>query len=250
MLQAGAPFGQESANPHPIYHIISSASPPVKELSLPSSSYPIQHKSKLGYYSVIWNPKVKKYTEMTGKTQKRPKARRVLSDLLFSHKILEKVGLVRELRISHHTASTAAFAVKTPVKGAAEIFVQEEEKPSSPPDTPENPTKKKHFPMQLFEEFFSDDEFAMIMEETTRYATCKKRTPFNLSIEDLKIFLGILIFSSYHTLPSERDYWSDQEDLGVPLVRDAMSRNTYLEIKSVIHFQNNAKAKYNKNDIL
>ncbi|KAG8234996.1 hypothetical protein J437_LFUL013876 [Ladona fulva] len=80
-----------------------------------------------------------------------------------------------------------ALPLVSDVAGAAEIFVQEEEKPSSPPDTPENPTKK--------------------------------------------IFLGILIFSGYHTLPSERDYWSDQEDLGVPLVRDAMSRNTYLEIK-------------------
>ncbi|KAG8226269.1 hypothetical protein J437_LFUL004826 [Ladona fulva] len=86
------------------------------------------------------------------------------------------------------------------------------------------------------------------MEETTRYTTCKKGTPFNLSVEDLKIFLGILIFSGYHTLPSERDYWSDQEDLGVPLVRDAMSRNTSLEKISVIHFQNNAKVKDNKND--
>ncbi|KAG8238661.1 hypothetical protein J437_LFUL018154 [Ladona fulva] len=82
---------------------------------------------------------------------------------------------------------------------------------------------QKHSPMQLFEEFFSDDVRS-------------------------RIFLGILIFSGYHTLPSERDYWSDQEDLGVPLVRDAMSRNTYLEIKSVIHFQNNAKANDNKND--
>lgn len=57
-----------------------------------------------------------------------------------------------------------------------------------------------------------------------------------------------MIFSGYHSLPSERDYWSESEDLGVQLVKDAISRNAYLEIKCNIHFQNNSKANENKHD--
>lgn len=93
-------------------------------------------------------------------------------------------------------------------------------------------------PLQLFEEFFDNDVYEMIETETIRYATTQKnKQGFTMTQDNIKIFIGFLIFSGYHSLPSERDYWSEDEDLGVAIVRNAMSRNAYLELKSVIHFQ-------------
>jgi hypothetical protein len=34
-------------------------------------------------------------------------------------------------------------------------------------------------------------------------------------------------------------YWSTADDVGVPIVQNAMSRNRYLKLKSVLHFANN-----------
>lgn len=103
-------------------------------------------------------------------------------------------------------------------------------------------------PVGIFEQFFDESVYNMIVEETLRYANQKNKHSFSISVDEIKIFLGFLIFSGYHTLPSERDYWSESEDLGIPLVRNAMSRNAYLEIKSLIHFQDNTKADQNKHD--
>ncbi|KAF2886378.1 hypothetical protein ILUMI_19795, partial [Ignelater luminosus] len=61
-------------------------------------------------------------------------------------------------------------------------------------------------------------------------------------------FVNSHIVSGYHSLPSERDYWSESEDLGVQLVKDAISCNVYLEIKSILHFQDNSTANANKHD--
>jgi hypothetical protein len=57
-----------------------------------------------------------------------------------------------------------------------------------------------------------------------------------------------LIFTGYAKLSRERDYWSEDNDLGIQIVKDAMSRNKYLELKSVLHFNDNKKANENTGD--
>lgn len=76
----------------------------------------------------------------------------------------------------------------------------------------------------------------------------KNKQTFSTSSDEIKTFIGFLFFAGYHTLPSERDYWSEDEDLGIPLVRNAMSRNTYLELKSAFPVQDNSQAENNKQD--
>ena len=85
--------------------------------------------------------------------------------------------------------------------------------------------------------------------ESVRYAmTCKNIMDMVLTVNELKAFIGILLFSSYHKLPSERHYWSNDEDLGVSIiVKNAMSRNRFQTLKSLVHFTNNAEAVNNKN---
>ena len=49
--------------------------------------------------------------------------------------------------------------------------------------------------------------YDLIVEETIRYAkNFKNDYDFWITKEDIKIFIGFLICSGYHTLPSEWDY--------------------------------------------
>ncbi|XP_044752231.1 piggyBac transposable element-derived protein 2-like [Coccinella septempunctata] len=102
--------------------------------------------------------------------------------------------------------------------------------------------------VDLFEQFFDDAVYDLIFEETMRYAAQKNKHNFSITKDEIKIFIGFLLFSGYHTLPSERDYWSDDDDLGQSIVKNALSRNAYLEIKSMIHVQDNTKAHENRAD--
>lgn len=103
--------------------------------------------------------------------------------------------------------------------------------------------------VDMFEQFFDNEIYETIVQETVKYAvTQKNKHGFLVTKDEIKILIGFLIYSGYHTLPSERDYWSDDDDLGQTIVKNAMSRNAYRELKSVIHFQDNTKAQDNKND--
>ncbi|KFM60345.1 PiggyBac transposable element-derived protein 2, partial [Stegodyphus mimosarum] len=104
-------------------------------------------------------------------------------------------------------------------------------------------------PVELFEEFFTESVYDMIVEETNRYAhEMKNKLNYNVTKDEIKTFIGFLILSGYHTLPSERDYWAEADDLGVTIVKNAMTRNFYLELKRLLHFQDNKLHQYNKND--
>ena len=96
--------------------------------------------------------------------------------------------------------------------------------------------------VEIFEKIFTPEVFHLIQVETLRYAKDIKNDPlFSLSDGELKAFLGILMYSGYCALPSERMYWSEDCDLKHPIVRDAMPRSKYLKIKSYLHLQDNAK---------
>ena len=104
-------------------------------------------------------------------------------------------------------------------------------------------------PLQIFKKFFSAEVYQLIVDETVRYPITQKNKPhFTLRFEETRVFIGFLLFSGYHTLPSEKDYWSEEKDLGLDISRNAFSRNAYLTLKSVIHFQDNSQAQENKDD--
>uniref|UniRef100_A0A0L8G3V2 PiggyBac transposable element-derived protein domain-containing protein n=1 Tax=Octopus bimaculoides TaxID=37653 RepID=A0A0L8G3V2_OCTBM len=68
------------------------------------------------------------------------------------------------------------------------------------------------------------------------------------SIDELKTFFSVLMYSSYLRLLSTRNYWSNEEDLGVPLIKTAITRNRFQHLKSTVHFCNNENWEENKND--
>ena len=51
-------------------------------------------------------------------------------------------------------------------------------------------------------------------------------------------FLGFIVLTGYHSLPSEVDYWSTQADLKVSIV-SAMTKNRYQTIKKYFHVADN-----------
>ena len=64
----------------------------------------------------------------------------------------------------------------------------------------------------------------------------------------MRNFFGILFFSGYHRLPSERNYWSLDEDFDTQIIRKTMPRNRFLSIKRYLHFVNNENADNSKDD--
>jgi hypothetical protein len=79
-------------------------------------------------------------------------------------------------------------------------------------------------PLQLFEKFLDEDFYQHIRLETIRYArNVKNDLNVDVQIEELRSFIGILLLSGYHTVPSEKLYWSTVDDVGVPIVQNIMS---------------------------
>ena len=104
-------------------------------------------------------------------------------------------------------------------------------------------------PVEIFEKVFSGKIFDLIVRETHRYATvCKNLSNITVSTDDVKKFIGILLFSSYHGLPSEKHYLSNDEDLKTDSVKEAMSRRKFQELNSILHFCYNVGAVGNKHN--
>ena len=66
--------------------------------------------------------------------------------------------------------------------------------------------------VEIFEKFFSPEVHQFIVDEAVQYTiTQKTKTRFTVSFEEIQVFIRFLLFSGYHTLPSERDYWSEKK---------------------------------------
>jgi hypothetical protein len=88
--------------------------------------------------------------------------------------------------------------------------------------------------------FCDDAMIHLIKEQSQLYATRDLGlTDVVLTTDDINHFLGIMLFSGYHSVPSERDYWSAQPDLHVPIIAETMSQNRFRLIKRSIHLADN-----------
>lgn len=93
--------------------------------------------------------------------------------------------------------------------------------------------------LDFFKQMFDGEVMQLIINNSIKYSRDHNRPNFELEQGDLEIFFGILILSGYHTLPQLQLYWSSDEDKGVQFVKDAMSRNRFLDIKRNIHLADN-----------
>lgn len=102
--------------------------------------------------------------------------------------------------------------------------------------------------VELFEKFFTEELLEIIVTQSERYSSQNNDHGFNITPDCPRMFLGILLFSGYHRLPSERHYWSCDEDLDTAIVRNAMPRNRYTDIKTNLHFVDNEEVSQHKDD--
>ena len=96
-------------------------------------------------------------------------------------------------------------------------------------------------PYIMFQQFFSEDVCSLIMSESEKYARQKLHHDFYLSPLELNVFFGIILLSGYCSLPQERLYWCNDEDVGNDLVKRKMSRNRFQEIKRYLDLADNDK---------
>ena len=95
-------------------------------------------------------------------------------------------------------------------------------------------------PFDIWSLLFTPDMVEHITNQTMLYASREKGDHnFYVTSDEIYKFLGIIIFSGYHHVPSERDFWSTQPDLQVPFISREMSRNRYLKIKQYLHLADN-----------
>ena len=94
-------------------------------------------------------------------------------------------------------------------------------------------------PLQLFSLFFDDEIINLITNETNRYSSEYKNKNLNVTHDEIRCFLGILILSRYKPLPRKKMYWENSDDCYCSLVANAMRRDRFCEIFTAIHFADN-----------
>ena len=100
---------------------------------------------------------------------------------------------------------------------------------------------KDYSPVDFFELFFDNDVVTFICDQTNKFAVEKKCDRWDLiTPEELRCFLGIVMLSGYNSLPSNRMFWEESEDVYNELVSSAMRRNRFLDILRFTHFCDNS----------
>lgn len=77
-----------------------------------------------------------------------------------------------------------------------------------------------------------------IVSESNEYAR-QRGTQLNLFLEELRAFLGILLFMGFHCLPSLRLYWPSDENFYIERVARVMSIKRFLKIVRFLNLNNN-----------
>lgn len=113
--------------------------------------------------------------------------------------------------------------------------------------------------LDCFQKFFTSDTLAKIVEETNRYAnqltaneTLKKASRLQkyreVKEKDIYCFLAVSLLMVRTKKLSFPEYWSTDPLIKTPIFSEIMSRDRYLLILRVLHFNNNEQQ--NKNDPL
>lgn len=111
--------------------------------------------------------------------------------------------------------------------------------------TPNYSSYQNLSPVQLFELFFTKEFIQELIKETRSYSLLKNLPDSKVSIEEMKVFIGILIVSGYNVLPTKRSYWENSKDMKNVLVAESMRRDRFLQICRCLHFASNENIDYN-----
>ena len=95
-------------------------------------------------------------------------------------------------------------------------------------------------PVGLFEQFFDDDVIVFIVNLSNLYANRDKgKHEFKTNASEIRLFIAMLLLTGYNPLPRKKLYWKILSDVHNAAMLNAMSRNRFEEILSVLHLSDN-----------
>ncbi|XP_012519797.1 PREDICTED: piggyBac transposable element-derived protein 1 [Propithecus coquereli] len=100
-----------------------------------------------------------------------------------------------------------------------------------------NLKNEKLNPVELFELFFDDETFNLIVGETNNYAS-QKNVSLEVTVQEMRCVFGVLLLSGFVRRPRRGLYW-EIPDADQNLVRDAIRRDRFELIFSYLHFADN-----------
>jgi hypothetical protein len=110
---------------------------------------------------------------------------------------------------------------------------------------PDPPFPRKS-PIEYFLEFFSNELIQEITEQTRLYAAQNDKTNFQLSNDEMKQFLGVILLMGIVQMPDYKMYWADGSRF--PFIADLLPKTRFYEILSNLHFNNNNNAILDRNN--
>ncbi|KAJ8926222.1 hypothetical protein NQ314_021431 [Rhamnusium bicolor] len=96
-------------------------------------------------------------------------------------------------------------------------------------------------PLAYFKLFFDDGIINNIVEQTNLYSVQKTGHSVNTSYTEMCQYFGINILSGIIRMPSYRMYWA--QETRIPVIADAMSRNRFEKLRSMLHLADNSQMK-------
>lgn len=95
-------------------------------------------------------------------------------------------------------------------------------------------------PVELFELFVNENVVQLLVEHTNQYALFKNFPDPNVTTEEIKCFLAILLLSGYNQLPGKKCYWDTGSDMNNCMVSQAMRRDRFVQIMRFLHCADNS----------
>lgn len=92
--------------------------------------------------------------------------------------------------------------------------------------------------VECFEKMFSQDVVDLLVNMSNTYALQQNKT-LNVTQEEIKIFVSILLMTGYSTPRNVRMYWEVQSDTHNSAASASMRRNRFLEIQQFLHLSDN-----------
>lgn len=92
-------------------------------------------------------------------------------------------------------------------------------------------------PYMYFKDFVTDEMLQEIAEETNLYSVQKNGKSVNTNAQEIEQILGMYMHMGLVQMPNIRAYW--EMETRYPAVCDVMSRGRFLNLLTLIHFQDN-----------
>lgn len=111
--------------------------------------------------------------------------------------------------------------------------------------------KNNHFPVpnyniyaeksivEMFELFFDNEIVEYLVQQSKLYSQFKNYADPNISADELKCAIAILIVSGYNKTPGKRYFWDSGYDMKNTSVSESMRRNRFFTIMQFLHCADN-----------